>query len=297
MGMIDIYNVRNDSWTRIQSHIGRGVPASILLPDGRVLLISGETPWVDQNIFADSLGSNDARIPVIFDPETQEVSYEITSDFDVFRGYHNMASLLPDGRVVVGGGFNQYGDVGCENPNLRIFSPSYFDSQNRPSVESDIDQIALSQSTIIIEYKGPRLHAKKGVALLAAQAFTHSYGQNQRYVRLDIVKLTDRYVSVAVPSSPVLLLPGPYHLFLLSEEGTPSISIPVLVVRNDNDNSSSDNSRTLWVVFGVLTAAILLFVLVYITMVSQHGLVEEIDEEEEILRSSKYCRADSEASL
>ena len=30
------------------------------------------------------------------------------------------------------------------------------------------------------------LDASKGVALLASQAFTHSYGENQRYVRLKV---------------------------------------------------------------------------------------------------------------
>ena len=95
MQMADIYNVRNDSWTRIETHIGRGVPASILLPNGKVLLVSGETPWVNQNDYVDTYGPSDARIPQILDPETHEVSFEMTGNSsDVYRGYHNMAESL-----------------------------------------------------------------------------------------------------------------------------------------------------------------------------------------------------------
>ena len=78
-----------------------------------------------------------------------------------------------------------------------------------------------------------RLHPTKGVALLAVQAFTHSYGQNQRHVRLDIQRVDDgASVVVNVPNSSRLLLPGHYHLFLISDEGVPSISMHCIVVRS-----------------------------------------------------------------
>ena len=87
MQMADIYNVRSDSWTRVKMHIGRGVPASILLPNGKVLLVNGETPWVNQNEYVETYGPGDARIPQMFDPETHEVTFEMTNTLDVFRGY------------------------------------------------------------------------------------------------------------------------------------------------------------------------------------------------------------------
>jgi len=39
---LDVYSVRDDAWKTVDTVVARGVPASILLPDGRVLLISGE---------------------------------------------------------------------------------------------------------------------------------------------------------------------------------------------------------------------------------------------------------------
>ena len=105
--------------------ISRQVPASILLPDGTVLFLSGENPQLDQITYESRDGSQDPRLPQIFDPELKTMSLELQegNSRDVFRGYHNMAALLKDGSVLVGGGFNQYGDVGCENPNIRIFRP------------------------------------------------------------------------------------------------------------------------------------------------------------------------------
>ena len=289
MQMADIYNVRNDSWTRIETHIGRGVPASILLPDGRVLLVSGETPWVNQNDYVDTYGPSDARIPQILDPETFEVSFEMTGNTsDVFRGYHNMASLLNDGRIVVGGGFNQYGDVGCENPNLRIFNPSYYDPEHRPSLISSVDRFVLGQNDVMLKFEGVTgLDSIRGVALLAAQAFTHSYGQNQRYVKMEITSLTSTSVTFNVPNSPVLLT-GPHHLFLLSDQGVPSVASPVLVVRHDDESSS----RHFWVVFGVVTSVVLLLGIVYVVSVAQHGLHEDILEEENMVFENMMMNTD-----
>ena len=48
---IDIYNVKTDSWKKIHTGIRRGVPASIILPDGKILIVSGEDKEIDQNYF------------------------------------------------------------------------------------------------------------------------------------------------------------------------------------------------------------------------------------------------------
>ena len=131
----------------------------------------------------------DPRYPQIFDPETMTVTTEKPSnqDADSFRGYHNMAALLPNGAVVVGGGFNQHGDVGCENPDLRVFSPSYLKAGPRPlpaatMLGAEPLRFKVGQKGASIELRlkqDATLCPVKGVAFLAPQALTHSYGESQ----------------------------------------------------------------------------------------------------------------------
>ena len=108
------------------------MPATLLLPDGTVLLLSGENPDINQIRYRTHDATSDPRYPQTFDPETMTLTTEIFAREDTFRGYHNFASLTHDGTVMLGSGFNQFGDVGCENPNLRLFYPSYLFKGPRP---------------------------------------------------------------------------------------------------------------------------------------------------------------------
>jgi hypothetical protein len=238
---IDIYNVRADNWSRVHTGVKRAVPATVLLPDGTVLIVSGENLEINQMERGDAPYPMDPRRPQIFDPETMTVFTELTEQLDVFRGYHNTASLLHDGRVLVAGGFNQLGDVGCENPNLRLFRPSYLSQGPQPRLTGAATAELLlhpGDAAVSIPYDGSALHPEKGAALVAVQAFTHSYGQNQRYVRLPIRNCTASAVVVDVPPSPIVF-PGQYHLFLVSREGVPSVSRNVLVRNKPRDAPAS----------------------------------------------------------
>ena len=257
---LDVYDVGSDRWTSYDTGVPRQVPASTFLADGTVILLSGDNPMVDQTTsFAassDTAGSTDPRVPLIFDPDAGTVVPEATGE-EVFRGYHNSVALLPDGSLLLGGGFDQKGDVGCENPNLRRYRPSYLFGGARPRFGSqtprtvEISASASEEVDIIVAFENGPLHRTKGVALLAVSAFTHSYDHNQRYVRLSLpdgvgsrvggcsrncTKCTHGvhpktgiredtcvagHVRARVPAVPAIL-PGHYHLFLLSDKGVPS---------------------------------------------------------------------------
>jgi len=83
--------------------------------------------------------------------------------------------------------------------------------------------------SVSIVYSGAPLHSIKGAALLAPQGFTHSYGQNQRYVPLNLTQLSDTTAVVNVPPVPEVL-PGQYLLFLVSRELVPSKAQSVYVI-------------------------------------------------------------------
>ena len=246
---IDVYDVLRDQWRSYDTGIRRAVPATLLLPDGRVLLMSGENGNINQVKHATSDAQEDPRYPQIFDPEEQEPSRAVVTEHArsvAYRGYHNMAALLKDGRILVGGGFEQHGDVGCENPNLHIYSPSYLRNLNDRLVIDGADTTHTldfnaspdaDKHTMDISYTFSRfpLDASKGVALLASQAFTHSYGENQRYVRLKVLSSsTDGSrgsITAELPHYPVIF-PGQYLLFLTNTDGAPSVARHVVLKRS-----------------------------------------------------------------
>lgn len=281
---IDIYNVQSDSWISVDTGIKRNVPATLLLPDGKVLLISGENPEINQIEYFEHDASSDPRYPQIFDPETLTVMTEIHAREDTFRGYHNFASIHRDGSIILGGGFNQFGDVGCENPNIRMFRPSYLFHGPRPVISpAFLNQLSgepfivkVGQLQVRIPLDAPiTLHSTKGVALLAVQDFTHSYGENQRYIPLPILDVSEVEVLVSVPDQPVVF-DGMYHLFLLSDNGVPSVGLPVRVCSSNctqqnwtggdaaSSEQSSDDSTLkqsrwkLWLLLSLLPASAIL---------------------------------------
>src|SRR5262249_56984685 len=89
-------------------NVARDKVNSVLLPDGRVLIVGGfETP-------------PDGGPAEIFDPDDPGAGFQIGPNMTFFRGYHSAAILLPDGSVIVGG--DPHGDT---TPHER-YLPSYF---------------------------------------------------------------------------------------------------------------------------------------------------------------------------
>lgn len=67
------------------------------------------------------------------------------------------------------------------------------------------------------------------VSFLRLAAVTPGFDQNQRYVPLDFTQ-TDEKLSVQAPADGSYALPGYYMLFLISEDGVPSVAKYVQLV-------------------------------------------------------------------
>ena len=235
---VDLYDPTRDSWRTFESHIARRTPSSILLPDGTVLLINGENPDLNQTDPSDP--GSDPRIAQIFNPETGTfLNLEKEPESPApFRGYHNMAALLKDGRILTGGGVHVLGGIGCEQPNFRIMNPPYIqrihNGEARPvfvnfPAEPNIMPIYPTKPTVPHQelpfaaflFDGPPPRAKGGVVLLALNAFTHGFDHNQRFVSLEH-EVVGNMIKVYPPSAPYAI-PGEYFMFLVSDSGIPSV--------------------------------------------------------------------------
>ncbi len=228
---IDVYDPHTDEWRSFDTRITRHRPSSTLLPDGTILIVNGE------EFYDISKNTGDRTRPTLFDPDTGTVLNLVTGDDAGMRGYHGISLLLKDGRVLIGGGRIYEGGkdgayrIGCERPELRIFSPPYLFKGERPVISDAPQKIAIGDKPFTLKFKGPALRDKAGVVLMAYGAFTHGFDQNQRAVRLRTKVNGTEEIVVTPPEDSWVAPEGDYNLFLISNEGVPSEGVSVRVVR------------------------------------------------------------------
>jgi hypothetical protein len=180
-----------------------------LLPTGEVLVTGGTA----------APGFNDAAGTVhaaeLWDP--RDGKWETLASNTINRIYHSAAVLLPDGRVLVtGAGVNQ----GAVNElNAELYSPPYLFRGTRPRLTGAPSSLSYATSFSIMT-PSPGSIAK--VTLLRLGSVTHSFDQNQRFISLAF-HTNSTGLSATAPGSGNVAPPGHYLLFLVSDDGVPSV--------------------------------------------------------------------------
>ncbi|MGA9520771.1 MAG: galactose oxidase early set domain-containing protein, partial [Myxococcaceae bacterium] len=174
-----------------------------LLPDGTVLVTGGSS----------GAGKNDLSSPVLstelWDPVTE--TFTVLARNKVFRGYHSSALLLPDGRVISGGG---------DFANFEIFSPPYLFRGERPRITATADGIAWGQQFKIYT---PDAASISKVTLMKIGSSTHAFNVGQRIHDLSFTR-GGGVLNVTAPASRIEAQPGHFMLFILNEAGVPSMA-------------------------------------------------------------------------
>lgn len=229
---IHLYDPKADSWSEVDTQVGRRNASTILLPDGKVLIING---WRDDT---PTLGRDERTKPIIFDPETRAIESFPSEANELERGYHSFALLTRDASILVGGGIYpsvatanvpKASDIGCERTDVQAWRPPYLSAGAARPIVGEVRgplRMTIGGAPAVVPIGGPRLHAKRGAALMALGSFTHGFDQNQRYVRLE-VEASDGVAKLTPPKSALAAPPGDYMLFLLSESGVPSVGVHV----------------------------------------------------------------------
>jgi hypothetical protein len=144
------------------------------------------------------------------------------------RLYHSTALLLPDGRVVAAGGNPEGGDSvpwlppdENEEMRLEIFSPPYLFRGPQPTITAAPDACGYGDD---ITVSTPQAAGIRWVSLVRNGVTTHSFDAGQRLVDLPITGRTAGTVHVRVPANPNLAPPGWYMLFVVDEDGVPSVA-------------------------------------------------------------------------
>ena len=195
---------------------------SIILPDGCVLICSGaKAGQADHN--KDS--ANEAQL---YFPETGEWADMMHAGVD--RLYHATAALLPDGRVMTGGSTGHDWPPSNNEFRLEIFTPPNLlrvDSdgneveRERPVIGSAPPELKYGESITI---DTPNASQIRSAALIRPSTTTHTINMDQRCVRLEITNRTENQLTLAGPIDGSVAPPTSYMLFIVDENGTPSIS-------------------------------------------------------------------------
>jgi hypothetical protein len=209
---VDIFDPVTWSWhPTIDAGVARHDPSTVLLPDGRVLIVGG-------------IGSSsDVRHAAYVDP-TDGMAYSLgATDSGQIRGYHNIALLLPNGSVLVGGGRGLDTDATFEKPTIRFYYPHYM-FVPRPVISATRARLTYGDP-FTIDVDTSRVPSE--LVLMGLGAMTHSFDADQRSIQLRLRSVSlvgqDRYRAVGVgPAGGRVAPPGYYMLFVLDDQRIPS---------------------------------------------------------------------------
>ncbi|MEY2498630.1 MAG: hypothetical protein QOD12_2186, partial [Verrucomicrobiota bacterium] len=191
----------------------RVMPDSVLLPDGKVLVVNGSSTG------AADAGPSPVYEAELYDPTTN--TWRIVCNMTTPRLYHATALLLPDGRVLTAGTDPIWNPVPFDQTNLtlEIFSPPYLFQGARPRITAGPLGIAY-QSEFRIGTPDAAFINKATV--IRCSSVTHSFNSDQRYVELAIVRRSANELTLQAPPDSYVAPPGYYMLFVL-RDGVPSV--------------------------------------------------------------------------
>ena len=198
------------SWTQTGSmKYGRRYATATTLPDGTVLVTGGGE---------NQIGPEGVLPAELWNPETG-----IWSPLALMtnpRLYHSIALLLPDGRVMVGGGGRMTSKKVIDYSNLEFFSPPYLFNGERPSMTSAPARIAYGETFGV---RTPDASGIAAVSIVRLGALTHAVNASQVFYPAKITRGAG-IINVTAPPTANYAPPGFYMLFLLNEKKVPSIA-------------------------------------------------------------------------
>jgi hypothetical protein len=188
-----------------------------ILADGKVLATGGTSACG----FSDEAGA--VFSAEVWDPETGQ--WTTLASAGVVRVYHSTTVLLPDGRVLSTGS----GDGGgvSQQRSYEIFSPPYLFKGSRPTYDLASTTMRYGESFSV---STPDAASIRKVTLIRLPSTTHAFDQSQRLNTLPFVAAVDgQSLTLTPPASGLVAPPGPYMLFLVNQQGVPSVAQTVLL--------------------------------------------------------------------
>ncbi|CAG2146526.1 RICIN domain-containing protein [Cupriavidus plantarum] len=193
---------------------------SVVLPNGQIVVIGGQAWPVT---FSDD---GAVLVPELWDPATEKFSR--LASMATPRTYHSVALLLPDGRVLSGGG-GLCGSCATNHPNVEILTPPYLLNANgtaatRPTITAAPADAYLGTTIAVTATTG-----MQKFSLVRMSSVTHSVNNEQRRIPLNFTVGTSGEYQLQIPADPGIAVPGYYMLFAMNAAGVPSVASIVRV--------------------------------------------------------------------
>ena len=198
----------------------RAFANSVILPDGKVLILGGQTyavPFTDTDA---------VMVCEIFDPAT--LKFTPVASLASVRTYHSTALLLPDASIIIGGG-GLCGNCTTNHFDAQIYCPPYFYSSTgdlsvRPVIESISASTVAAGATLVVTVDIP----VNNFVLLRYGSATHALDTDQRRVPLVTVSSSGLMYTVLIPNDAGVVIPGAWMLFAMAN-GVPSMAMTVMM--------------------------------------------------------------------
>jgi hypothetical protein len=205
------------AWRQVASmQYARTFHVETILPDGTVLVTGGgpSTAALDT--------ANGALAAELWSPTTE--AWTTMAAMQKARLYHSTALLLPDGRVVVGGG-GRFDPVTLPTDQFtaEFYSPPYLFKGPRPVISSAPGVLQYGQPFTVTTPDASRIAS---VSLVRFGSTTHQINMSQRFLPLAFTAGSGS-LTVTAPATANLAIPGFYMLFIVDTAGVPSIAATV----------------------------------------------------------------------
>lgn len=204
-----------------------------VLPDGTVLATGG---------FASNSGLVDLNNSVfaaeVWNPATGQ--WTELAEEERARQYHSTATLLPDGRVLSAGGgiCGACQQAGYIQKNAQVYSPPYLFNKDgsgtlasRPQIQSAPSEVRYNQ---LININSSQASSIAKVAMIRTSSVTHAQNMEQRYLPLDF-SFNGSTLNVRMPANANVAPPGHYMLFIVDNNGVPSVA-PIIRISDSTQD-------------------------------------------------------------
>jgi galactose oxidase len=208
-------------------HVDRVFHTSVVLPDGTVFIVGGQE-------FGVAFNEENVRFtPELYDPKTN--TFHKMQKNNMIRVYHSVSILVPDGRVLTGGG-GLCGNCSANHYDAQLYTPPYLltesgEERERPAFASDLpgelrvgSQLSFNTTRQISE-----------ASLVRICSASHTVNTDQRRVPLDLIHVSSgqsHEYEVTLPDDAGILIPGYWMMFIMDDAGTPSIAETILIKTN-----------------------------------------------------------------